>query len=179
MKNQKIFQSNEFSCVTYSQGKLIIRLSPAKVGYKTPAFLEHIQGDIYEPIYLSCGLFRYFMILIDASIRWSHVCLLSTHNLAFAKLLAQIICLRSHFPNNTIKTIRLNNASEFTSQAFNDYFISIEINVEHRIAHVHTRNGLAESFIKRLQLITRSLLMKSKLSISSWEYAILHAAILI
>ena len=90
-----------------------------------------------------------------------------------------IICLRSHFPNNTIKTIRLNNASEFTSQAFNDYFISIEINVEHRIAHVHTRNGLAESFIKRLQLITRSLLMKSKLSISSWEYAILHAAILI
>ena len=55
------------------------------------------------------------MILIDASTRWSHVCLLSTSNLAFAKLLAQIIRLRAHFPDNVIKTIRLDNASEFTS----------------------------------------------------------------
>ena len=87
------------------------------------------------------------MILIDASSRWSHVCLLSSRNLAFAKLLAQMIRLRAQFPDYPINTIRLDNASEFTSQAFDAYCVSVGIKVEHPVAHVHTQNGLAESFI--------------------------------
>jgi hypothetical protein len=69
---------------------LIIRLSKNKIENESPLFLERIQGDI-------CGLFlrgpfRYFMVLIDASTRWSHVrLLLTTRNVAFARLLAQII----------------------------------------------------------------------------------------
>ena len=51
--------------------------------------------------------------------------------------------------------------------------------VEHPVAHVHTQNGLAESLIKRLQLIARPLLMKTKLPTSVWGHAILHAAALI
>ena len=58
------------------------------------------------------------MVLIDASTRWSHVYLLSTRNVAFARLLAQIIKLRVHFSHYPIKTIRLDNAGEFTSQTF-------------------------------------------------------------
>ena len=107
------------------------------------------------------------MVLIDASTRWSHVCLLSTRNVAFARLLAQIIKLRAHFSDYPIKTIRLDNAGEFTSQTFNNFCMSIRINVEHSVAHVHTQNGLAESLIKRLQLITRPLLMKTKLPAST------------
>jgi len=38
---------------------------------------------------------------------------------------------------------------------------------------------LAESFIKRLQLIARPLLTKSKLHVSAWGHAILHATSLI
>lgn len=64
------------------------------------------------------------MVLVDASIRWSHVCLLSTRNMAFERLLAQIIKLRAQFPGYAIKTICLDNAGEFTSQTFNDYCIS-------------------------------------------------------
>ena len=90
------------------------------------------------------------MVLIDASSRLSHVCLLLSRNLAFAKLLAQIIRLKSHFPDNQIKSIRLDNATEFSSQSFNDYCLAIGIRVEHSVAHVHTQNGLAESLIKRL-----------------------------
>ncbi len=119
------------------------------------------------------------MVLIDASSRWSHVCLLSTRNAAFAKLLAQIIKLRAQFPDYPIKTIRLDNAGEFTSQAFDNYCMSIGIDVEHPVAHTHTQNGLAESLIKRLQLIARPLLMKSNLPISAWGHAIIHAASLI
>ena len=47
------------------------------------------------------------------------------------------------------------------------------------MAHVHTQNGLAESFIKRIQLIARSLLMRSRLPVSAWGHAVLHAAELI
>jgi hypothetical protein len=72
---------------------LVIRTSLAKVGTESPRFLERIQGDIYAPIHPPCGPFRYFMVLVDVSIRWSHVCLLSIRNLAFARLLAQIIRL--------------------------------------------------------------------------------------
>jgi hypothetical protein len=120
-----------------------------------------------------------FLGIIDASSRWSHVSLLATRNVAFARLLAQIIQLRANFSEYQIKSIGMDNAGEFTSQAFNDYCMSIGINVEHSVAHVHTQNGLAESLIKRLQLIARPILMRCKLPSSAWGHAILHAAALI
>ena len=70
------------------------------------------------------------MVLVDASTRWSHVCLLSTRNLALARLLAQIIKLRAHFPDHPIKTIRLDNAGEFSSKAFQNYCMSWVLNVD-------------------------------------------------
>jgi len=78
------------------------------------------------------------MVLIDVSTRWSHICLLSTRNQAFVKLLAQLIKLRAHFPDYPIKKIHLDNAAEFTSHAFNEYCMSIGIEIEHPVAHVHT-----------------------------------------
>jgi hypothetical protein len=57
--------------------------------------------------------------------------------------------------------------------------MSIGINVEHSIAHTHTQNGFTESFIERLQLIARPLLMKSKLPVFTWGHAILHDALLV
>ena len=77
------------------------------------------------------------MILIDASTRWSHVCLLSTRNVAFARLLAQIIRLRAQFLDYPIKTIHLDNAGEFTSQTSIDYCMSVGI--KHPVAHTHTQ----------------------------------------
>ena len=90
------------------------------------------------------------MVLIDASTRWSHVCLLSSRNVAFARLFAQIIRLRAQFLDHLIKTIRLDNSGEFSSQTFFDYYMSIGIGVQHPVAHVHSQNGLAESFIKHM-----------------------------
>ncbi|KAM1234375.1 hypothetical protein ACFX2J_003964 [Malus domestica] len=119
------------------------------------------------------------MVLVDASTRCSHVCLLSTRNVAFAKLLAQIIKLRVHHLDHSIKLIRLDNAEEFTSQTFDDYCMSVGIDVEHPVPHVHTQNGLAEAFIKRHQLIAQTLVMRTKLPVSAWGYAILHATMLV
>ena len=115
LKNQKILSPNEYSCAACSQGKLIIRPSFTKVIYESPVFLERIHGDICGPIHLPCGPIRYFMILIDVSTRWSHVCLLSTRNVVFARLFTQIIKLRAQFPDYPIKTIHLDNVGKFTS----------------------------------------------------------------
>ena len=119
------------------------------------------------------------MVLIDVSTRWSHVCLLSIRNVAFARLLAQMTKLRAQFRDYPIKKIRLDDVDEFTSQTLNDYCISIGINIEHPIDHVHTENGLVESLIKCLQLIARLLLMKTKLLASTWGHVVMHAASLI
>ena len=179
LTSRQILVSDGYTCTVCSKGKLIIRPSFAKVTFESPAFLEHIQGDIYGPIHPPSRPFRYFIVLIDASTRWSHVCLLSSRNVPFARSLAQIIRLRAQFPDHPIKTIRLDNAGEFSSQTFLDYCMSIGIDVQHPVAHVHSQNGLAESFIKCLQLIARPLLLKTKLPLSAWGHAIIHAANLI
>ena len=145
---------NEFSCDPCSQGKLIVKPSFNKIMYESLVFLERIHEDICGPIHPPCGPFHYFIILIDASTRWSHVYLLSTRNVAFVGLLAQMTKLRAQFLDYPIKTIRLDNAGEFTSQTLNENCMSIGINIEHHVAHVHTQNGLVESLIKRLQLIS-------------------------
>ena len=77
----------------------------------------------------------------------------SIHNVAFARLLSQIIRLRAQFPYYFINKIHLDNAGEFSSQFFINYYVSIGINIEHPITHIHTQNSLVESLIKKLQLI--------------------------
>ena len=178
-KNQKILLSHEYPCVACLQGKLIVRPSHTKVKFESPIFLQRVHGDICGPIYPPCGPFRYVMVLIDASTRWSHVRLLATRNIALSRLLAQIIKLRAQFPDYLIKSIRLDNAGEFTSQTFTNYCMSGRINIEHPVAHTHTQKGLVEFLIKRLQLIARPLLMKTKLPTSAWGHAIMHAANLV
>jgi len=116
------------------------------------------------------------MVLIDASNNWSHIFLLSTRNQIFAKLLVQ---LRVHFPNYPIKKIYFDNTGEITSHAFHEYCISIGIEVENPVAHVHTQNRLAKSLLKRLKLVARSVLMGANLPMATWGYAILHVALFI
>ena len=57
LKNQEIIFPNEYSCVTCSQGKLIIRHSISKVIVKSPVFLERIHGDMCGPIHPPCETF--------------------------------------------------------------------------------------------------------------------------
>jgi hypothetical protein len=78
------------------------------------------------------------MVLIDASTRWSYVCFLSTCNHAFAKIITQVIRLRAHNPKHQIQSIQINNAAEFFSKAFNDYCMTLGIQVQHSVLYVHT-----------------------------------------
>ena len=125
------------------------------------------------------GAIQVLHVLIDASSCWSHVSLLSTRNHAFAKIMAQLIKLKAYYPEHRIKSIRMDNAAEFSSRVFNDYCMVLGIEVQHLVPYVHTQNGLAESLIKRIKLIARPMLMNCKLPWSCWGHAVLHAADLI
>jgi hypothetical protein len=120
LKDAKFSKSNDFVCTSCAMGKLILQPSSLKI-HVEPLKLEHIQGDICGPIQSLCGPFRYFMILIHTSTRWSHVCLLSTCNHASTKFMMQVIRLKVNYPKYRIKSIRMDNAAEFSSRAFNDY----------------------------------------------------------
>jgi len=85
------------------------------------------------------------MVLIDASTKWSNI--LSTHNQVLAKLSVQ---LRAHLPDYLIKKIYFDNSGEITYHAFHEYCISIGVEVEPLVEHVHTQNRLAESLLKCL-----------------------------
>jgi hypothetical protein len=56
------------------------------------------------------------MVLIDASTRWSHVCLLSTRNHTFSKIMSQITKLKANFSEHRINSVWMDNAAEFTSR---------------------------------------------------------------
>jgi hypothetical protein len=120
-------------------GKLILRYLPLKIHAKLLRFLTHIQGDICCPIQSLCDLFRYFMILTNAFTRWSHACLLSTHNHDFTKFITQVIRLKVNYPGYKIKSICMNNAAEFSSRVFNNYCMTQDIEVQHSVLCVHTK----------------------------------------
>jgi len=67
------------------KGKLILKPSLEKLEMSQ----SHFQNEykvIFVVQYTHHVTFRYFMVLIDASTRCSHICLLSIRNQVFAKL---------------------------------------------------------------------------------------------
>jgi transposase InsO family protein len=70
----------------------------------------------------------------------------------------QVIRLKANYPEYRIKSIRMDNAAEFSSRAFNDYCMTQGIEVQHSVPYIHRQNGLVESLIKRIKLIARPLL---------------------
>ena len=73
LTSRQILVTDGYTCAACSKGKLIIRPSFTEVTFESPAFLERIQGDICGPIHPPRRPFHYFMVLINASTRWSHV----------------------------------------------------------------------------------------------------------
>jgi len=120
-------QNKDYCCTACAIGKLILKPSYLKIRAEPLKFFERIQGDICGPIQPLSGSFRYFVVLIDESTRWSHMSLLSTCNYAFAKIMAQLIKLKAHYPKYWIQSIRMDNAAEFSCRAFNDYCMALGI----------------------------------------------------
>jgi hypothetical protein len=98
LNTTKFPKSSDLMCIACATRKLIMRPSPLKIQVEPLKFLERIQGDICGLIQPLSGSFKYFMVLIDASMWWSHLCLPSTHNHTFAKFMTLVIRLKENLP---------------------------------------------------------------------------------
>ena len=86
---------------------------------------------------------------------------------------------KNHFPNFPVKHLRLDNAKEFRSHAFEDFCTASVIDFSDSVAYEHSQNGLAEAYVKKIQLVARPLLLHANLPSSFWGHAVLHAAALL
>ena len=166
-------------CGACAQGKLINRPSRWKLPTELPPRLHCLHGDVCGPITPHSGPFRYFMVLVDTIGIHFEVTLLSTQNIIFAKLLAMLIRFKAHYPDFPVKTLRMDNAGEFKSQHFEDYCMATGIELTYSVPYEHSHNGLAEAFIKKLQLISRPLLIQANLPAHFWSHVVLHATTLL
>ena len=73
----------------------------------------------------------------------------------------------------------MNNAQEFRSHAFEDYCTRTGIILTYSLPYEHSQNGLAEAFIKKIQLIARPLLLHANMPSNMWGHVVLHATSLL
>ena len=167
------------ACTACIQGKFSKEPSKWQLPTELPRPLFRIHGNVCGPINPPSGAFRYFFILADASGSHFEVSLLSTRNMVFLKLLGILIRYRNHFPEFPIKHLRMDNAQEFRSHTFEDYCVASGINLTYSVPYEHAQNELAEAFIKKIQLVTRPLILQTNLPASMWGHAVLHATALL
>jgi hypothetical protein len=109
-----------------------------------------LQGDICGPIDPPSETFRYYFVLVNASGSHLEVSLLPTRNVVFPKTLAILLKYKNHFLEFSIKHLRMDNAQEFRSHAFEDFCTASGINLTYSVPYEHAQNGLAEAFVKKI-----------------------------
>lgn len=144
---------NMAECTACIKGKLIRRPSRWTLPKEMPRALHPLQGDICGPINPAACQFKYFLVLVDALRRNAEVSLLTTRNMAFPKTLAMILKFKNNFSENHISFLKMDNALEFKSRAFEDFCIASRIKLTYFGPYDHAQNGLAEAYIKKIQLI--------------------------
>jgi len=167
-------QSNE-NCIGCIQGRFVPQGFKPILHRPIPAFLERINLDLCGPIDPPAGNNKYFMVIVDSSYRLLMVELLPTRNLAIPKLANFINKMKTQHPDNPIKSIRLDNAAEFTSSLFEEFCSSLGIQLEFTVPYQHAQNGIAEAHIKRIQGMVKPMLMNSNLPASAWGHAVIHS----
>ena len=124
-------------CAACSQGKLILQPSRWKLPTELSPKLQRLQGDVCGLISPASGPFRYFLVLVDASGTQSELTLLSTRNLIFPKILAMLLRFWTHFPDQPVRNLRVDNAKEFRSHHFKDYCVASGITLTYSVPYEH------------------------------------------
>jgi hypothetical protein len=52
--------------------------------------------------------------------------------------MTQVIRLKANYSEYRLQSVRLDNATKFSSRGFNDYCMAQKIKVQHSVSYVHT-----------------------------------------
>eukprot|EP00965_Chrysotila_dentata_P162366 5362079-Pleurochrysis_carterae.AAC.1 len=84
---------------------------------------------------------------------------------------------RTDSPRQAIGTLHCDNAGEFLSAEFTEFFADRGVHNCTCPPHVHQLNGVAERAIRSIMELTRSSLTASAAPIAFWDYAVTHAVL--
>lgn len=118
-------------------------------------------------------------VVADASGSHFEIALLPTKNMVFHRLLGILIRYRNHFPGFPIRYLKIDNAQEFKSHTFEEYCVATRITLTYSVLYKHSQDRLTKAFIKKVQLVTRPLLLHANLPSSMWGHAVMHPTTLL
>ncbi|XP_016165244.1 uncharacterized protein LOC107607858 [Arachis ipaensis] len=122
--------------------------------------------------------FRYYIIFIDAKIRYTCLYLLQNKSQAL-QAFVQYKLLIENKTGQKIKTLQTDNDKEYTSQAFTKFLI--ENGIAHRLScpYTHEQNGKAERKHRHVIETALTLLSQASIPLKFWDEACLTATHLI
>jgi hypothetical protein len=141
----------------------------------TRAIGDFVAADLMGPYPDSLEGHKYVMVIQDVHSRLASVVGLSTKAAAPTELLKWI----PKFELQTgckVKTVRTDNAGEFTSKAFEKSLSERSIVHELAVPYEHHQNGQVERTNRTLMEMTRSFLVHAKLPVTLWMHAMKHSA---
>lgn len=117
---------------------------------------------------------RYFLLFIDDFSRYTWIYLLKHKSEAF-DVFEEFLALAERQSSCQLKCLRTDNAGEYDSNAFNQYWRQHGIIRQYSIAYSPSQNGVAERRNRTLQEMTRSMLKHSSLPLAYGGEAITTA----
>ncbi|KAK8935456.1 hypothetical protein KSP39_PZI013609 [Platanthera zijinensis] len=146
---------------------------------RSSAPFDLIHSDIWGPYKVtSISGYRYFIKFIDDYSRTTWLSLLRDRSELPRVFRAFVLETRTHF-STTIKTIRSDNAREYTSHEFANLCADFGIVHQTSCSYTSQQNGVAEQKNRHLLDVARSLMLHMHVPKVYWNFAVSTACFLI
>lgn len=169
----KIAGKEEFKCSTCAQGKMA-QFRSYVADKKATKPLELVHSDLAGPITpISIDNSRYVIVFVDDFSGLTTVYFLRNKSDAVgatAKFLADMS------PHGSVKTLRTDNGTEYTSNEFKSLMVKNKIRQEFSAPYSPHQNGTAERSWRSLFDMARCFIIQADLPKKLWNYAVRNAS---
>ena len=166
------------SCDGCALGKQHRQPFPKKSEHKTCRPLELIHTDVCGPMSIpSVGGSRFFVTFIDDYSRYTYVYAIKHKSEVFERF-TEFVEQVENLSVYRVKSLRSDNGTEYSSQAFAEYCEIKGIKREYTIPYTPQQNGVAERANRTIMESVRSMLYHANLPLIFWAEAVSTAVYL-
>ena len=166
------------SCEGCALGKQHRQPFPKKSEHKTCRPLELIHTDVCGPMSIpSVGGSRFFVTFIDDYSRYTYVYAIKHKSEVFERF-TEFVEQVENLSGYRVKSLRSDNGTEYSSQAFAEYCKIKGIKREYTIPYTPQQNGVAERANRTIMESVRSMLYHANLPLIFWAEAVSTAVYL-
>jgi transposase InsO family protein len=140
----------------------------------TTSILQRLHIDLSGPHVTIKSRFKYYLIIIDAHSKFTHIEILRKKNKTPNKIQLFILTIQQQ-TNVKIQTLHLDNSREFNNKKLQFWFKHYNFtSIQYSTLYKQEQNGLAKRFIQTLNNMVTCMLLQSKLLKSFWAKAITY-----